>query len=60
VCSSIAARFASQTRVGRSPAMQKLMSASFVREKTRRVTTHGGRCFGHCFSKKWPPSTPFG
>ena len=54
VCSSSAARFASQTSVGRSSATQ------YSIEPTGAIGTHSGRCGGHCFSKNESASTPSG
>ena len=58
VCSSSAARLASQTSVGRS--LQTQNSTIFFDSGTGAIATQSGRCEGHCFSKKLLSSTPLG
>jgi hypothetical protein len=36
------------------------MSPAVLRRGTDAVLIHGGRWWGHCFSKKWLSSVPLG
>ncbi len=51
--------FAAHTSAGRSSSSQYWI-VPLLSPGPAAVGTHGGRCFGHRFSKNDPPSTPSG
>ncbi len=59
-CSSIDARFAIQTSVGRSLARMKWMVRWLLSLQMGAVFTQSGRCMGAFFSKKYSWSIPSG